>query len=155
MNEFIESSCLPPEYTMTYAVGKRHAHHTHKISLHGGVYLCMSCGATAAKKLVKLARPCFRPTSHGKYNREAYISGRAPAGFPDWPYKQIYLREDVIVNNVQFQTDQLHRQTMRQTYVPPRPIGVDEDIDTEEFDQYGQPPNIEEPYQGSSSSDSD
>ena len=51
------------------------------------------------KKLEKLARPCVRPTSHGKYNRDAYIAGKPPSGFPEWPYKQIHLIENVIVNN--------------------------------------------------------
>lgn len=138
---------------MSHAVGKRHTHHTHKISLYGGVYICTSCGATAAKKLIKLSRPCVKQTSHGKYNRDAYRDGKAPAGFPDWPYKQIHLRENVIVNNVQFQIDQLQWQTLRQTYVPPRPQDEDEDIDIQERDRNGQLPSIEEPYQRSSSSD--
>ena len=77
-------------------------------------------------------------------------------GFPKWPYKHIHLRENVIVNNVQLQVDQLHRQTLRQIYVPPRPSGENAEIGMEEEDQNGLlVPNTEEPYQGSSSSDSD
>jgi len=62
----------------------------------------------------------------------------------------------VIVNNVQLQIDQLHRQTLRQIYVPP-PIGGGIDEMEEDGDhQNGRPQaNTEEPYQGSSSSDSD
>ena len=118
--------------------------------------MCISCCATAAKKLEKLARPCVRPSAHGKYNRDAYIAGKPPAGFPEWPYKQIHLRENVIVNNVQLQIDQLHRQTLRQISVPPHCDGGDDEIEEDGEDQNGHSQvNIEEPYQGSSSSDSD
>ena len=122
----------------------------------GGVYMCTTCGATASKKLEKLARPCQEPTTHGKYNRDAYKAGKPPAGFPKWPYKQIHLRENVIVNNVQLQIDQLHRQTLRQMYVPPHIDGRHDEMEEDGEDQNGRHQlNIEEPYQGSSSSDSD
>jgi len=141
---------------MTYAVGKQHTHQTHKITLYGGVYMCTTCGATASKKLEKLAIPCAKPTAHGKINTEAYIAGNPPTGFPKWPYEHIHLRENVIVNNIQLQIDQLHRQTLRQIYVPPQSSGENAHIDAEEEDRNGLlVPNTEEPYQGSSSSDSD
>ena len=122
--------------------------------MHGGVYICTKCGATAAKKPIKLAKTCVQPTSHGKYNKEAYLDGKAPAGFPGWPYKMIHLRENGVVNNVQYQVDQLHRQKLRQIYGPPQQQdadGMDEDGD----DQMDQPCHTVEPYEGSSSSDSD
>ena len=119
--------------------------------------MCISCGATASKKLEKLARACTKPTSHGKHNRDAYIAGKPPAGFPKWPYTQIHLRENVIVNNVQLQIDQLHRETLRQIYVPPQPPAVEPNIDDVMEDQHGQPNNdiYEGPRRGSSSSESD
>jgi len=49
INDFIQSSCLIRDRTMTYAVGKQHTHHTHKITIYGGVYMCTSCGATASR----------------------------------------------------------------------------------------------------------
>jgi len=116
INDFIESSCLKPDITMTYAVGKRHTHHTHRIIVYGGVCMCTDCGATASKKHEKLARPCEQPTSHGKHNRDAYKAGNPPAGFPKWPYMKIHLRENVIVNSIQLQIDQMHRKTLRQIY---------------------------------------
>jgi len=119
--------------------------------------MCTSCGATASKKLEKLARPCVKPTSHGKHNRDAYLAGKPPAGFPEWPYAKIHLRENVIVNNIQLQIDQLHRKTLRQTYVPPRPCPEEHNIDEVMEDQNGPPGHRtdEEPRAGSSSSDSD
>ena len=119
--------------------------------------MCTSCGGTAAKKLVKLARPCVKPTAHGKTNRDAYIVGKPPVGFPNWPYKHIHLRENVIVNNVQLQVDELHRKTLRQIYVPPQPSSVEQPIDEVMEDQNGRPDyrTDEGPRAGSSSSDSD
>ena len=62
----------------------------------------------------------------------------------------------MIVNNIQLQIDQLHRQTLRQIYVPPHIDGGDDEMEEDGEDQNGRPKlNIEEPYQGSSSSDSD
>ena len=152
IEEFIQSSCLPQDCTTAYAAGKKHTHHSHRAIIYGGVYLCIKCGATASKKLIKLARPSEKPTTHGKYNKDAYIKGNAPAGFPGWPYTKTHLRENVIVNNVQYQVDQLYRQTLRQIYVPPN---RDDAVQVEEVDQNG-PSDVEvEPYEGSSSSDSD
>ena len=45
--------------------------------------MCIKCGGTASKKLEKLARPCEKPTAHGKINRDAYIAGKPPVGFPN------------------------------------------------------------------------
>jgi len=119
--------------------------------------MCTTCGATASKKLEKLARPCEKPTSHGKHNRDAYLAGKSPAGFPKWPYTRIHLRENVIVNNVQLQVDQLHRKTLRQIYVPPQPCRDEQPIDEATEDQDGPPGSRadEGPTAGSSSSDSD
>jgi len=102
--------------------------------------------------------PALEYMGMGKINRDAYKAGKPPVGFPKWPYKNIHLRENVIVNNVQLQIDQLHRQTLRQIYVPPQPSRVNANIDEEEeeVDQNGPlVPNNQRPYQGSSSSDSD
>ena len=58
----------------------------------------------------------------------------------------------MIVNNVQYQVDQLYRQTLRQMYVPPK---RDDAVEMDEVDQHGPAIHIVEPYEGSSSSDSD
>jgi len=60
----------------------------------------------------------------------------------------------VVVNNVQYQVEQLHRQTLRQLYVPPQQLDADE-MDADEGDQMVQPCHTEAPNEGSSSSDSD
>lgn len=36
IREFLESSCLPIEYTYTHAVGNLHTHHTHRMVIYGG-----------------------------------------------------------------------------------------------------------------------
>ena len=118
--------------------------------------MCTSYGAMASKKLEKLARPCQEPPSHGKHNRDAYKAGNPPSGLPKWPYKQIHLRENVIVNNIQLQVYQLHRQTLRQIYVPPQPCRAEQQEDEVMEDQQGPPDHEREgPCVGSSSSDSD
>ena len=80
-----------------------------------------------------------------------------PSGFPEWPYTKIHLRENVIVNNIQLQIDQLHRETLRQIYVPPQLRSAEHRIEEVTDDQNGQPDNETEegPRAGSSSSDSD
>lgn len=88
----------------------------------------------------------------GNTKKNAYIDGTAPAGLPGWPYTKIHLRESVIVNNVQYQVDQLYRQTLRQLYVPPK---RDDAVEMDEVDQNGPASDKVEPYEGSPSSDSD
>jgi len=142
-------------YMVVY-IWRSFTHHTQNNYIWWCIYICTRCGATASKKLEKLARPCQEPTSHGKHNRDAYKAGKPPAGFPKWPYKQIHLRENVIVNNLQLQVDQMHRQTLCQIYVPPQPNREVQQIEEVLEDQNGPPgQNIEEPVEGSSSSDSD
>ena len=68
--------------------------------------------------------------------------------------KKIKLRENVVVNNDRYQVDQLHRQTLRQIYVPPEQPDAD-GMEADEDDQNDQPCQTVEPYEGSSSSDSD
>jgi len=91
------------------------------------------------------------------HNRDAYLAGKPPAGFPKWPYTKIHLRENVIVNNLQLQIDQLHRKTLRQIYVPPQPCSEEQPVDEVMVDQNGPPDSRtdEGPIAVSSSSDSD
>ncbi len=78
---------------MSYAVGNLHTHRTHRVVLHGGVYSCAICGAMSSNELVKLGRPCCRPTSHGNYNCYAYQKHTELRGFPYWPYDSVHMME--------------------------------------------------------------
>jgi len=109
MDDFIQSSCLAPEYTMSYAVGNLHTHHSHRICLYGGIYLCKKCGNTSAKKLIKLQDPCEKPKAHGKYNLNAYKNGTKPRGFPKWPFSSVHMMDTVIYNNMQLKVYAMHR----------------------------------------------
>jgi len=61
------------------------------------IYMCTKCGSTGSRKLIKLSKPCENPSQTGEYNLKAYLRGKAPAGYPGWPYKEIYLMENVIL----------------------------------------------------------
>ena len=89
--EILKAACVPELKHISYPVGNRSTHPTHSIVLYGGVFMCTACGATAVNKLIKLYDPCF-PHRYGPlpFNLRAYKAGRAPAGFPLWPYKQIH-----------------------------------------------------------------
>jgi len=62
------------------------------------------CGATAVNKLVKLFDPCC-PFSSGQLN--FYKAGKAPQGFPDWPFKQINTSYTSAISKVQGQVNSL------------------------------------------------
>ena len=64
--------------------------------------------ATASNKLIKLRDECKRPNPHGKHNLKANDHGRAPKGYPGWPYKRVHMMHLIITDNVQ---SQLHRIT--------------------------------------------
>ena len=73
-----------------YRLQTRYTHPTHSVVIYGGVFMCTSCGATAKNKLVKLHAPCFPVKPPSKCaNLRAYLAGRAPAGFPNWPYPKL------------------------------------------------------------------
>jgi len=133
-DEFISASCLPPEYTISHAVGTLHTHHSHRVVLYGGIYIYIyiyihiyiyiyremstKCGATGSRKPLKLCNKCIRPTSHGDLNIKAYSEGKSPVGFPGWAYKSVHLMENVIINNIQHEVDQIQRASSHQDENP-------------------------------------
>jgi len=73
--DFLESPCLPREYSISYMIGNNHTHSSHNIEIYGGVYIyiyiCTTCGNTAHNKVLQLRKPCSRPKAHGKVNLRA------------------------------------------------------------------------------------
>ena len=126
IDDFIQSSCQAPEYNISYAVGNLHTHHTHRICLYGGIYLCRKCGNTSAKKLIKLQDPCERAKAHGKYNLNAYKNGTKPRGFPKWPFSSVHMMDTVIYNNMQLKVNAMHRKYAHQ-YEHPQSQPEEED----------------------------
>ena len=110
---------------MSYAVGNLHWHHSHRVKLYGGIYMCTSCGGTGSRKLIKLNRKCKKPTQKGKANINAYKVGKAPAGYPGWPYKRVHLMENEILNNIQHKVNQTRREYAHQYENPTTIEGSD------------------------------
>jgi len=71
--------------------------------------MCIKCGATGSRKLVKLAKDCKRPTQAGKINRDAYAAGKPLVGYEGWPYKRVHHNDNIVINNIQLQLDRIRK----------------------------------------------
>jgi len=126
------------------------------MKIYGGVFMCIRCGGTGSRKLIKLARPCETPTVRGQQNVDAYAAGTAPAGYKGWPYKNVHLQENIAYNNVQTLVDRMHKKYKHQ-YEKQETYDIDADS---AFDDEGPIPTEEEaealpPSPGGSESESD
>lgn len=101
--------------------------------------MCIKCGGTGSRKLIKLARKCAAPTSRGQYDIDAYAAGTAPDGYKGWPYKRVHLQKNTAVNNVQTFVDRMHRKYKHEYEQQETYIDVENDS---AFD--GDPNQIEE-----------
>ena len=108
IEDFIKSSCLPTQHNYCFAVGHQHTHHSHRMVIYGGIYMCTKCGSTGSRKLMQLSRECKPPKTRGQQNIDAYAAGTSPAGYNNWPYKRVHLDENIAVNNVQTLVDRMH-----------------------------------------------
>jgi len=113
--------------------------------------LCIKCGATGSRKLVKLAKECKRPTQAGKCNRDAYAAGRPLAGYEGWPYKRVHHNDNIVINNIQLQLDRIQK-AYEQQYVYPE---SDSDNEMECKDITGHANTQTHMYMGDSGSESD
>lgn len=125
IDDFIQSSCLPLQYNISYAVGNLHTHHSRSIVLYGGVYLCRRCVSTASNKFVNLGKPYTRPTVHRSLSIKAYQKGTKLRGFTRWLYKSVYMMENATVNNIQQKIDQMQKAYAHQ-YLYPESISYPE-----------------------------
>ena len=73
----------------------------------GGVFFCTVCGSFAKIKLVKLDDPCMLVRHSANFNLKAYKFGRAPAGFPDWPYKHVTMCRTTVLGTVRASVERL------------------------------------------------
>jgi len=71
--------------------------------LYGGVFLCVKCGSTALNKIQNLKDVCngnkgfgdpLRQQSHGESNIKRYKKGKAPLGYPNWPYNKYDISDE-------------------------------------------------------------
>lgn len=113
--------------------------------------MCLKCGATGSRKLVKLARECKRPTAAGKINIEAYAKGRPPPGYDGWPYKRIHCNDNIIINNIQMQIDRI-RKAYEQQYANPETESEDSVWECEDITEQDTAQDID---MGEASSESD
>ena len=65
--------------------------------------MCRKCGGTSANKLIKLVTACKQSTTQGDRNLKAFAKGRAPEGFPGWPYPKLNKPGQDILENIQRQ----------------------------------------------------
>ena len=91
---FLTSKCCPPppEFGKVIPIGNSFTHPTHQLKLYGGVYLCITCGCLARKKIGNLSSICRLPTVAGKRNLNNYIQGKAPTNCSGWPLKAQFQR---------------------------------------------------------------
>ena len=67
-------------------IGKQITHHTHRLAFHRKVLYCTVCGScTTDKHLIKLARPCEPPKTHGQHSLDAFRMDKCPPGLKSWP----------------------------------------------------------------------
>ena len=134
--DFIGSSCLVEEKYMSYAIGNLHTHPTHQVVLYGGVLFCKQCGSTGVNKAINLNNPCIPArqdlNQYGLDNINKYDLGRAPRGFPNWPYNKIKMSQKVFIKTFQSQLDMLHAKqvNLAQESVPSEPSWPSDDSDS-------------------------
>jgi len=104
------------------------------VVIYGGIYLCVKCGATGSRKLVKLARECKHPTQAGKINRDAYAAGRPLPRYEGWPYKRVHHDDNIVINNFQMQLDRIQK-VYEQPHLHPE-TDSDNDIEYEDTSEH-------------------
>jgi len=105
----LEAPCIPQIKHISYPVLNIFPHPTHHVILYSGFYFCAACGATAVNKLIKLYGPWCIPLRRGplNYNLKAYKAGKAPQGFPGWPYMHLHGAHTSVAEGVRRQIDSL------------------------------------------------
>ena len=134
--DFIGSSCLSEEKYMSYAIGNLHTHPSHQVVLYGGVLFCKQCGSTGVNKAINLNNPCIPArqdlNQYGLDNINKYDLGRAPRGFPKWPYNKIKLSQKVFLKTFQNRLDMLQAKQIKlaQESVPSEPSWPSDNSDS-------------------------
>ena len=77
----------------------------------GVSFFCKQCGSTGVNKAINLSRPCIPArqdlNQYGLENIKKYDAGRAPSGFPAWPYNKVRLSQKVFFDTWQAKLDML------------------------------------------------
>ena len=124
--DFMSSACIPKDKYMSYSIGNWHTHPSHDIVLYGGVFLCVKCGSTALNKIQNLKDVCYgnegfgdplTPQSHGESNIKRYKKGKAPLGYPDWPYNKYDISDETVMKNIRGQLNGIAHEIV----APPSP----------------------------------
>ena len=112
--DFLESHCLPRQYTLSYAIGTQHTHSSHNIVLHGCVYICTSCGNTASNKIIKISESHAVVPPLMVYITSKLMSKAKPRGdyHRQWPYKAAHMSDDAVLDNIQGQINNTQVQIM-------------------------------------------
>ena len=123
--------------------------------MEGYIYICITCGATAKKKLEKLSDECTHPTAALEYNINAYKIGKPPKGFSGWPYKNVVLDEYTAMRNFQTQMDLMRKHEAK--YKPQYMLEQSSESDSvsEEESSEAKRPRMHSPVPASEASESD
>ena len=116
--EFISSACIINETYMSYAIGNAHTHPSHSVIIYGGVLLCVKCGSTGVNKAINLKNPCRSAKEdiylYGLNNLNRYDLGKAPAGFPKWPYNKFKQSQQSFLRSWNAKLDTLRSEMLKQ-----------------------------------------
>jgi len=87
LRHFLEGPCIEPHSLFSpISLGSQVSHHSHRIVMYGGVYLCKKCGATGKLKFKLLSKACAPPQTAGQRNVKAFFDGKKLPTYPGWPF---------------------------------------------------------------------
>lgn len=102
--DFIASACVPEDAYVSSAIGNWHTHDSHHIALYGGILFCVKWGSIALNTIINLEYACPGSVAaldgldhaHGAASIKRNNEGRAPLGYPNWPYNKFEVSLDTI-----------------------------------------------------------
>ena len=82
------------------------------------VFFCVKCGSTGVNKAINLKNPCRSAKEdiylYGLNNLHRYDLGKAPAGFPKWPYNRFKQSQEQFLRSWNAQLDNLRSEMIKQ-----------------------------------------
>lgn len=105
--DFVKSKFLPQDEYVSIAIGRQHTHPSHRPVLYGEIIICTRRGSTALNRIVNLSETCQGKDEdkypYGNVNIRRYDKGKAPLGYPDWPYGKLLPSHTQILKSIQSQ----------------------------------------------------
>ena len=103
----LQPKCIPQDKYVAIVISNLHTDPSHLPVLYGGVIICTKCGSTALNKLVNLSGNCQGTCednkSYGSIDLKRYNKGKAPLGYPNWPYNKLFASHTQMIRSIQSQ----------------------------------------------------